>query len=111
MNYNCIFICRKKITIGEGTEFGPGVYIYDHDHDYKSGLKAGKFISDKVVIGKRCWIGANSVILKGAVIGDDSVVAAGAVVSGHYENGSLICAKREIQVRDIESHRKCEAGK
>lgn len=35
INYNCIIACQDRIKIGEGTEFGPSVYLYDHDHDYK----------------------------------------------------------------------------
>ena len=39
INYYCIIACHEKISIGEGTEFGPSVYLYDHDHDYKKGFK------------------------------------------------------------------------
>jgi acetyltransferase-like isoleucine patch superfamily enzyme len=34
-----------------------------------------------VVIGNRCWIGANATILKGVTLGDGCVVGAGAVVT------------------------------
>jgi len=100
-NYNCILICRKKISIGEGTEFGPSVYIYDHDHDYKRGLKNQFFRGEEIKIGKNCWIGANTIILKGTTIGDNCVVSAGCVLNGKYNNNSRIIQKRNTIVEHI----------
>ena len=37
--------------------------------------------SEHVKIGKRCWIGANAIILPGITIGDNCVIAAGSVVT------------------------------
>lgn len=62
LNYNCIIACHAQISIGDGTEFGPSVYIYDHDHDYKAGLNENKFMSAPIIIGKNCWIGADAVM-------------------------------------------------
>lgn len=105
INYNCIIACHDSIDIGEGTEFGPSVYLYDHDHDYRGGLKKNKFKSAPIVIGKNCWIGANTVILSGTTIGDNCVVGAGSVLKGHYEAQSIILQKRvtlsqEIKIED-----------
>lgn len=101
INYNCIFVCHDEIRIGEGTEFGASVYLYDHDHDYRVGLKENKFKSSPIVIGKNCWVGANTVILRGTVLGDNSIVGAGSVVTGQYEDGSVIVQKRETIVNNI----------
>lgn len=101
INYNCIIACHDSIEIGEGTEFGPSVYLYDHDHDYRAGLKENKFKSAPIVIGKNCWIGANTVILRGAVLGDNCVVGAGCVLSGHYESKSVIVQKRDTVIEQI----------
>ena len=97
VNYNCMFFCRKSIHIGSGTEFGPGVLIYDHDHDYKTGFKEGMFIESDVEIGKNCWIGANTVILRGTTIGDNCVIAAGSVVKGSIQSGTVFIQKREAK--------------
>ena len=103
INYNCIIICHNKIDIGDGTEFGPSVYLYDHDHDYRVGFSADSnkevFVSEPIVIGKNCWIGANTVILRGTQIGDNCVVGAGCVVKGKYGAGSIIIQKRKEEVR------------
>lgn len=103
MNNNCIVACRDKIVIGEGTEFGPAVYLYDHDHihSYETGKNDG-YNTKPIIIGKNCWIGANTVILKGTVLGDNCVVGAGSVISGEYPAGSLIYQKRETTVKIIE---------
>lgn len=89
--------CHEKIIIEEGVEFGPNVLIYDHDHDYKTngGIKAGKFITAPVKIGKNSWIGANTVILRGTVIGENFVIAAGSVVKGNIPDGTVFVQKRQ----------------
>lgn len=94
INYNCIIACHDSITIGGGTELGPSVFLYDHDHDYRVGLKKNVFKTEPISIGKNCWIGANTVILKGTVIGDNSIVAAGSVVKGIFPSESVIVQKR-----------------
>ena len=94
INYNCIIVCRDNISIGEGTEFGPSVYIYDHDHDFRLGLKNDRFKCEKVEIGNNCWIGANTIILRGTKIGNNCVVGAGCVIKGEYPDNSLIVQKR-----------------
>ena len=103
INNNCRFACRNSIEIGEGAEFGPGVLVYDHDHDFRAagGIKEYKFITDAVKIGKNVWIGANTIILRGTVIGDNSVVAAGSVLKGTFPDDTLIYQKRENLYKNI----------
>ncbi|HFI0085407.1 TPA: DapH/DapD/GlmU-related protein [Streptococcus suis] len=103
INYYCIIACQDSIKIGEGTEFGPSVYLYDHDHDYKKGLNSNSdeelFKKAPIVIGKNCWIGANTIILRGTIIGDNSVVGAGCVLKGNYPEGSVVVQKRITSVK------------
>lgn len=100
INYNCFIVCHQEIQIGEGTEFGPSVYLYDHDHDFRVGLKANQFRTGPIKIGKNCWIGANTVILRGTEIGDNCVVGAGSVIKGKYPNNAVIFQNRETTVRE-----------
>lgn len=46
--------------------------------------------SREIKIGKNCFIGCNSIILKGTVLGDGCVVGAGAVVCGKFEDNCVI---------------------
>lgn len=103
INYYCIIACQDKICIGEGTEFGPSVYLYDHDHDYKKGFSANSdqesYKKAPIVIGKNCWIGANTVILRGTVIGDNCVIGAGCIVKGIIPANTVFVQKRLIELR------------
>ena len=75
INRNCMLISHENISIGDNTTIGPGVYIYDHDHDMKGGYNTAP-----IMIGKNVWIGAGTIILKGVTIGDNSVIGAGTLV-------------------------------
>ncbi len=93
----------EHILIKAGVEFGPNVLIYDHDHDFRAfgGLKEKKYVCERVEIGQNCWIGANSVILKGTILGDNCVVGAGSVIKGTFKDDSLIYQKRTTTVINI----------
>lgn len=95
-NYNSMIFCRDEIEIYEGVEFGPDVKIYDHDHDFRTegGIKAGRYSTGKVTIGKNVWIGANTVILKGTTIGENCVIGAGCVLKGNYPPNTVVIQKR-----------------
>lgn len=103
INYYCIIACQDSITIGEGTEFGPSVYLYDHDHDYKKGFSSKSddepFKKAPIVIGKNCWIGANAILLRGTKIGDNCVIGAGCIIKGEVPDNSVIIQKRESVVK------------
>ena len=94
---------RKKICIGDNTLIGGNAKIIDNDfHPIDSNLRLEQIYADhpgeltdiiptkEVIIGKNCFIGCNSIILKGTVLGDNCVVGAGAVVSGRFEDNCII---------------------
>lgn len=103
LNLGCQFNCHASMRIEDGCEFGPYVLVYDHDHDFRSGggIKDKSFSYGDVEIGKNCWIGAHTVILKGTHLGEGCVVAAGSVLRGEYPPHSLIVQKRTTDVRSI----------
>lgn len=97
-NYGCMITARKKIHIGAGTEFGPNVLLYDHDHDYRceGGLKSNRYKEGVIEIGENCWIGANTVILRNTKLGNNCVVAAGSILGNcEYPDNTVIYQKRE----------------
>jgi acetyltransferase-like isoleucine patch superfamily enzyme len=92
-NNSCSITCLNSICIGEGTIFGEGVRIYDHNHKFANFLcpiKEQGYSIGKIKIGKHCWVGSNVVILKGADIGDNCVIGAGCVISEKIEDGSMV---------------------
>lgn len=103
VNSNNIIACREKIVIGDNVQLSPNVQIYDHDHDFRhiDGLKANHFKTSPVIIGDNCWIGANSIILKGTVLGNNCVVGAGCIVKGEFLDNSVVIQKRETTINNL----------
>jgi len=54
-----------------------------------------------VKIGNYCFIGANSVILKGVTLGDRCLVAAGSVVTKSFESNSIIAGVPAILIGKV----------
>lgn len=93
---------RQKITIGDNTCIGGNSKILDNDFhpidaetrsrllNDPNGGNSNLVASKEINIGKNCFIGCNSIILKGTVLGDNCVVGAGAVVSGKFEDNCVI---------------------
>lgn len=100
---NSRIVCHEKISIGKDTLLAPNVMIYDHDHVFDSeiGVHKRDFKTSPIVIGENCWIGANTVILRGTIIGKNCVIGAGSVVSGDIPDGTLFVQKRDTQMRKI----------
>ena len=95
-----IITCRDHIEIGSGTQLGPNVMIYDHDHDFrdKNGIGAMHYRTSPIVIGKNVWVGANTVILRGTSIGDNAVIGAGCVIKGNIPANTVAVQKRETRI-------------
>lgn len=55
-----------------------------------------------IEIGKDCFIGANSIILKGTVIGDGCVIGAGSVVCGKFEPNTVIAGNPAKVIRHLQ---------
>lgn len=91
IGFNNIITCRQSIIIGNNVSFGPGVMIFDHDHDFRSGLNydEGGYVTAPIHIEDNVWLGSNVIILKGVTIGRGSVVAAGSIVLKDIPAGSI----------------------
>lgn len=85
---NCYIQAGNGIFLGDDTIFAPGVKIISANHDPKNKMKWEK--SSPIKIGRRCWIGANAVILPGVELGDNCIVGAGAVVTASYPENSVV---------------------
>lgn len=101
VNSNNMIACHEKVVIGNDVQLSPNVQIYDHDHDFRhpDGLKSMHYKTSPVIIGNNCWIGANTVVLRGTVLGDNCVIGAGSIIKGRYKDGSVIIQKRNEEVR------------
>lgn len=97
MNRNCTIVAHEAISIGDGATIGPNCCIYDHDHDT---INRGKYITNQVSIGKKVWIGAGCIILKGVTIGDNSVIAAGTLLSKSVPENSIVREDKHIIIKE-----------
>lgn len=99
-NHDCSLSSNgASISIGEGTIFGEGVKIYDHNHCYKNTsrlIKEQGYTSAPVVIGSHCWIGSNVVILKGVTIGDNVVIGAGCVIYKDVSSNTVVMNRHNL---------------
>lgn len=73
------------IDIGKDVQITNGVKILTHGYDWS--VIKGKYgevlgSAGKVTIGNNCFIGMNSIILKGSTIGDNVIIGAGSIVGG-----------------------------
>jgi len=84
------------ISIGEGSYIAPNVGIITSNHDIND---LDKHCEGKnVIIGKKCWIGMNSVILPGVILGDNTIVGAGSVVTKSFLEGKVIIAGNPAKI-------------
>lgn len=106
---------RKGVYIGDNTAIGGNCKILDNDFhpidaeerlkllcDSHSGDASGLIPTRPIHIGKNCFIGCNSIILKGTILGDGCVVGAGAVVSGRFESNSVIVGNPARVIKTLE---------
>ncbi len=105
---------RKGIYIGANTAVGGNCKILDNDFhpiDAKErirllqnvrGGETGDLIPAKeIYIGQNCFLGCNSIILKGTVLGNNCVVGAGAVVCGRFEDDCVIAGNPARIIRKL----------
>ena len=90
LNFNCCILDVTTVTIGDGTQIGPGVQILTADHprdplQRKQKLEFGR----PVVIGANVWIGGGAIILPGVTIGDDAIIGAGSIVTRAIPAGAV----------------------
>jgi acetyltransferase-like isoleucine patch superfamily enzyme len=99
-----IICAATSIVIGEGTIIGGGAMILDTDFHLQT--KEGDWgtdpqaVSRPVVIGRKCFIGARAIILKGVTVGDNAVIGAGAVVSRNVEANTAVAGNPAILIKE-----------
>ncbi len=89
--------------------FGANVTIADTDFHslrphYRSGHTDPSIAVEDVIIGKRVFVGANSIILKGVTIGDNAVIGAGSVVTKSVPANAIAAGNPCRIIRQLTAH-------
>lgn len=101
-NNGCSVHCLTEILIGNNNQFGEGVKMYDHNHQYK---EINKLISEQgyssgaIKIGNNCWIGSNVIILKNVTIGDNVVIGAGCIIHKSIPSGMIVTNQQSLEFK------------
>lgn len=98
-----IISAQQSIEIGDATLIAHGVMVFDNNshpinpHAREIHFRRMLGVLDRdapivieaspVRIGRRCWIGMNSLVMRGVSIGDDTIVAGGSVVTADLPAG------------------------
>jgi len=72
----------KGIHISDESYIASGAIVFSHD--FSRDLKTDTFI------GKKCFIGANAIIMPGIKIGDEVIVGAGSVVTKNVPSNCIV---------------------
>ena len=112
-----ILSAHERISVGDATLLAHGVQVFDNDshptHAFQREVQFRRMLGDKsvhvplnigkapVVIGRRCWIGLGSLVLKGVTIGDNTIVAAHSVVTSDLPAGVVAAGNPARTVREL----------
>ena len=89
INFNCVFMDRGGISIGDYSLIGPGVNLLTINHQ-QNPYERSSTISKPIVIGRRVWIGAGAIFLSGVTVGDHAIISAGAVVTHDVPENAVV---------------------
>jgi acetyltransferase-like isoleucine patch superfamily enzyme len=90
----------NKIYIGDNTIIAPGVKIISANHDLFDFSEHIKSI-EPIIIGRNCWLGANSIILPGVQLGNHVIVGAGSVVTKSFFDNTIIAGNPAKEIRKL----------
>ena len=89
-----VVVCAKKVQIESETLLGSETLVIDTDaHPVCPECRAARRSADtgEIHIGRECFIGARSIVLKGVTLANGTCVGAGSIVTeGPGEMGGLI---------------------
>jgi acetyltransferase-like isoleucine patch superfamily enzyme len=103
---NSSLFCSLSITIQDNVLIGNGCMIWDTDfhpipYNERIAHPNSGFSSKPIIIRKGAFIGASTILLKGADIGERSVVGAGSVVTRTIGPDELWAGNPAVFIRKI----------
>jgi acetyltransferase-like isoleucine patch superfamily enzyme len=96
---------HEEVSVGSRVSLGQHTVVFDSDHVADGSdvhFMTRPVVADPVLIGDNAWVGAHTVITRGARIGRNSVVAAGSVVrEGVHPDGWLLAGAPATPRREL----------
>lgn len=80
------------IHIGAESYFASGAIMFSHD--FSRGIRCDTYV------GRRCFIGANAILMAGITIGDEVVVGSGAVVTRDVPSHAIVAGNPARVLRE-----------
>ena len=102
INFNAVILDCAPVTIGDGTQIGPGVQLLAADHPRDPQTRRDLLeLARPISIGSNVWLGAAAIVLPGVSVGADSIVGAGSVVTRDIPSGVLALGNPCRVVREL----------
>jgi acetyltransferase-like isoleucine patch superfamily enzyme len=107
----------SQVEVGEGTLIAHGAQVFDNDTHpvdaaerrahFRAILKLGPrrefaVAASPVRIGRDCWLGFGSAVMKGVSIGDEAIAAAGAMVVSDVRARTIVAGNPAREVRALD---------
>jgi virginiamycin A acetyltransferase len=105
INPGCVIYTGNGIWMGDYVLLAPGVMLMPTNHAYERRdvvIRHQGFLPSKggIIIEDDVWIGANTVVLDGAVIRKGAVIAAGSMVKGEVPSYEVWGGTPAKKIRD-----------
>jgi acetyltransferase-like isoleucine patch superfamily enzyme len=103
---NSTIVCMSAVSIGDDAFVGGGSRIYDTDfhslHAGERGRPGNPGVrTAPVTVGRRAFVGAHSILLKGVAIGEEAVIGAGSVVRSHVPGHEVWAGNPAVFLREL----------
>lgn len=102
VNWDCLFMDRGGISIGDDTFIAPKVNLITLNH-VRDPYNRPTTVSKPIVIGKRVWIGAGATVLQGVTIGDNAIIGAAAVVTHDMPANAIVAGNPARIIGDVQN--------
>lgn len=82
INYNCTILDGGLVTIGDNVKIGPNCQLYTPQHPFDHVLRRKAVeTAYPVTIGEDTWLGGGVIVCPGVTIGKRCIIGAGSVVT------------------------------
>lgn len=104
LNYNCTILDGAYVTIGDNVKIGPNCQIYTPQHPKDHVLRRDTVeTAYPVTIGEDTWLGGGVIVLPGVTIGKRCIIGAGSVVTRDIPDDSVAVGNPAVVKKSLNS--------